>query len=114
MISVIISRGKGPVMVLGRRDQEKEKEKEKESSLSDGAGREGKGSAGRTKEKEGRTAQDLREKIKSSQGQKLEFTQPKFRNFTNIFGKKVERKSSKPEKVSLQSIMRTNWNMKIN
>ena len=97
-------------MVLSRRDQEKE------ISLTDdaSAGREGKGSAARTREKEGRGAGDLREKIKSSQGQKLEFPQPKFRNFTNIFGKKVERKSSKPERVSLQSIMRTNWNMKIN
>ena len=92
-------------------------EAEQEISLTDGpsGGRESKGSAVGTKEKEGRRgAKDLREKIKSSQGQKLEFTQPKFRNFTNIFGKKVERKSSKPEKVSLQSIMRTNWNMKIN
>ena len=97
-------------MVLSRRDQEKE------ISLTDDASafREGKGSAARTREKEGRGAGDLREKIKSSQGQKLEFTQPKFRNFTNIFGKKAERKSSKPERVSLQSIMRTNWNMKIN
>lgn len=89
---------------------------EKEISLSEGAsgGRESKGSAGRNKEKEGRRgAKDLREKIKSSQGQKLEFTQPKFRNFTNIFGKKVQRKSSKPERVSLQSIMRTDWNIKI-
>ena len=93
-----------------RRDQEKE------ISLTDSAsaGREGKVSAARRKEKEGRGAGDLREKVKSSQGQKLKFTQPKFRNFTNIFGKKVERKSSRPERVSLQSIMRTNWNLKIN
>ena len=86
-------------------------EAEQEIELTDGTS---KGSAGRTKEKEGRRgAKDLGEKIKSSQGQKLEFPQPKFRNFTNIFGKKVERKSSKPERVSLQSIMRSNWDMKI-
>ena len=99
-------------MVLTKRDQEKEKE----ISLTDsrGGGRESKCSAGRTKRKEERRAPDLRERIKSSEGPKFEFQQPKFRNFTNIFGKKVERKSSKPEKVSLQSIMRTNWNMKIN
>ena len=112
--NVIISGpGQAPVMVLRRRDQEKEKESSLTHSSS-GVGRESKWSAGRTKVKEDRRAPDLREKLKSSQGQKLEFQQPKFRNFTNIFGKKVERKSSKPEKVSLQSIMRTNWNMKIN
>ena len=55
-----------------------------------------------------------RDKIHSSLGQKLKFPEPKFRNFTNIFGKKLERKSSKAERVTLQSIMRTNWNMKIN
>ena len=96
-------------MLLLRRLRE---EAEQEISLTDGAS---KGSAGRTKEKEGRRgAKDLGEKTKSSQGQKLEFPQPKFRNFTNIFGKKVERKSSKPERVSLQSIMKSNWDMKIN
>ena len=50
----------------------------------------------------------------ASLGLKLDFPEPKFRNFTNIFGKKSVRKSSKPERVTLQSIMRSNWNPKIN
>ena len=50
----------------------------------------------------------------ASLGSKLDFPEPKFRNFTNIFGKKSVRKSSKPERVTLQSIMRSNWNPKIN
>ena len=50
----------------------------------------------------------------ASLGSKLDFPEPKFRNFTNIFGKKSVRKSSKPERVTLQSIMTTNWNPRIN
>ena len=50
----------------------------------------------------------------ASSGSKFEFPEPKFRNFTNIFGKKLVKKSSKPERVTLQSIMRTNWNLRIN
>ena len=32
-----------------------------------------------------------------------------YRNFTNIYGKKTERRASKNEKVTLQSIMNSNW-----
>ena len=62
----------------------------------------------------GSTVLHLGDTRNSSLGPKLEFPEPKFRNFTNIFGKKLVRKSSKPERVTLQSIMRTNWNSKIN
>ena len=51
-------------------------------------------------------------KRNSSSCTRFDIPDPGFRNFTNIFGKKAERRLSKHEKVekvTLQSIMKTNW-----
>ena len=52
-------------------------------------------------------------KRKSTSCTRFDIPEPRFRNFTNIFGsKKTERRGSKHEKVekvTLQSIMKTNW-----
>ena len=40
---------------------------------------------------------------------KFEIPDLRYRNFTNIYGKRTERRASHHEKVTLQSIMNSNW-----
>ena len=54
--------------------------------------------------------QELAEQKRSgSSYSKFEIPEQGYRNFTNIYGKRTERRASKHEKVTLQSIMSSNW-----